>query len=73
MPYYAREADIQCPFFLSADHTTAIKCEGAFCNSSTHHFKAYKNREQHVTDYCAGHYRVCPYYIMLMNKYNTEV
>ena len=73
MPNYARDADIECPFFLSADHTTAMKCEGAFCKSTTHYFRAYKEREQHVTMYCAGNYLLCPYYTLIMAKYNTEV
>ena len=60
-------ADIGCPYYLRDDPKTyRLTCEGLFHNSmSKSWFRNKRDMMDHIGRYCAGNWKLCPWYQLL--------
>ena len=65
-----KKADMRCPFFRTQNSAARrIGCEGYFHGSTIDHtFQRQRSFEKHLSQFCAGRYRDCPYFKALMKR-----
>lgn len=65
-----KDADMRCPFFRTQNsQARRIGCEGLLPRSTIiHTFLRQGEYNAFLSQYCAAHYRQCPYYRILMKE-----
>ena len=65
---YKEDKDVECPFYIG-DRDLQLKCESIIGYSTVNYFETKAELVSFKDDFCKSLYKSCPYYQLLMEKY----
>ena len=66
--FYKEDKEVQCPFYIG-DKELQLKCESIIGRTAVNYFETRAELVDYKDDFCRSLYKSCPYYQLLMEKY----